>query len=60
MIVNAPTITSCTIPSTPPASIRSAAPRRIASVASPIACVPAAQAVTVVLLYAWHWKRRLT
>ena len=35
--------------SVPPATITSASPRRITSAASPMACVPAAQAVVTVL-----------
>ena len=37
-------------PCTPPAIMTSAAPRRITSTASPIACVPAAQAVLTVFV----------
>jgi len=46
-----PTIrVKCTIASTPPHIITSAAPRRMYSVASPIAWVPVAQADTTVLI----------
>ena len=46
--------------STPPQSITSAAPRRMTSAASPMACVPVAQAETTVLIGPRAPAQRLT